>query len=135
MRQLDDLHAMLAEYRFSLANEASLHMQVFAAMRDQRLAFRHEVHLSATDRIDFVVDMMGVWRDVPPPLKEPWTTIGIEIKIGGSLAGLTRQAHRYLQFAEIGALLVVTSRSSHNRLPAEMNGKPVRVLHLLGSSF
>jgi hypothetical protein len=79
---------------------------------------RREVQLTQKDRIDFMVE-----------------GVGIEVKIKGSLAALTRQLHRYAQLDAIEALIVVTPVARLTRLPESLNGKPVLVCHLLGSAF
>lgn len=66
----------------------------------------------------------------------PSKRVAIEVKVDGSLADLTRQIHRYSESDEVGAILVVTTRSAHRMAAAQrMNGKPVAVLHLLQGAF
>lgn len=66
----------------------------------------------------------------------PSKRVAIEVKIDGSVAELTRQIHRYAGSDQIGAILVVTTRSSHRVLAQQrMNGKPVAVLYLVGGAF
>jgi hypothetical protein len=79
---------------------------------------RREVQLTPKDRIDFMVE-----------------SVGIEVKIKGSLAALTRQLHRYAQLDAIEALVVVTPVARLAQLPESLNGKPVLVCHLVGSAF
>jgi hypothetical protein len=79
---------------------------------------RREVQLTSRDRIDFMVE-----------------GVGIEVKIKGSLAALTRQLHRYAQLDAIEALVVVTPVARLAQLPESLNGKPVLVCHLAGSAF
>lgn len=54
----------------------------------------------------------------------------IEVKIDGSLSALTRQIVRYLAHHDVQGVIVVTSKSSHLGL-RDINGKPVRVAHLV----
>ena len=66
------------------------------------------------------------------------TGIGIEVKTndskgGASLSQVTRQLWRYAKLDSIKAIILVTSRSKHRDLPAEILGKPVFVVYL--SSF
>ena len=70
-----------------------------------------EAHLGPGDIIDFLVG-----------------SVGIEVKIDGSLSSITRQLHRYAQYERIGSLILMTTRMKHLRLPDEMNGKPLVVI-------
>lgn len=74
-----------------------------------------EARLSARDRIDFVIGDLGV-----------------EVKVDGSLAAVTRQLHRYAQVEELAGVLLVTTRAAHLAVPRELNGKPIVVARLLG---
>lgn len=56
--------------------------------------------------------------------------IGIEVKVKGSLAALTRQVFDYLHESDLDGMLVVTTRQSHRDLPSELAGRPV-VVHWL----
>lgn len=67
------------------------------------------------DRFDFFVDGHLV----------------VEVKIDGSLSALTRQIVRYLAHADVKGVIVITSKSSHLGLLRDINGKPVRVAHLV----
>ena len=66
------------------------------------------------DRFDFFLDRRLV----------------VEVKIDGSLSQLTRQIVRYLAHHDVEGVIVVTSKSSHLGL-RDINGKPVRVAHLV----
>jgi len=57
----------------------------------------------------------------------PDSGIAVEVKVKGTMADLERQAGRYLAYPEVRGLLVVTTRATHRELPAEIDGKPVRV--------
>lgn len=111
------LAAVLRGTRYDLTSEERLHEGLKARMQAAGLAFEHEVRLGPQDRIDFLLD----------------DGLGIEVKVDGSTSAVTRQIHRYTQHERISALLLVTARTRHAALPAEMNGKPVHVLVLLGS--
>ena len=85
-------------------------------MRAEGLTFRREVTRGA-DRIDFVVDR-----------------VGIECKVDGSVADVTRQLERYALWGELDELVVVTTKGKHLNLPRMLNGKPVRV-HIVRGMF
>ena len=61
--------------------------------------------------------------------------MGIEVKIQGSVSELGYQVLRYARHDDIRGVVIVTTKSVHLALPAEIEDKPVRVLHLLGSAF
>lgn len=61
--------------------------------------------------------------------------IAIEVKVGGGLAEVTRQLHRYAQHAQVSALVLVTTRALHLGVPRQLNGKPVDVVHVTGGAF
>lgn len=108
----------LSACRFRFTSEAELQNGIGRALTDARLLFAREVTLSEGDRIDFLVGRCGV-----------------EVKILGSAAEILRQLHRYAQSERVDSLVLVTSLMRHRTMPAEMNAKPVTVLHLLGSVF
>ncbi len=107
--QLVHIRNLLQLNRFRFASEAELQRGIGSVLQ-QRFEVEREVRLTKTDRIDFVIDR-----------------IGIEVKIGGSLGQVTSQLHRYAQCPELDAVLLVTTRAKHAAQPATMNGKPVRV--------
>lgn len=57
--------------------------------------------------------------------------VGIEVKIKGSAADVLRQLERYAKCEEITELVLVTTKSSHLRMPATLNGKPLTVIPFL----
>jgi len=112
---LEELIAAIDAHSFSFASEDELQRGLAEILPRST---RREVRLSPKDRVDFMVG-----------------AIGLEVKIKGSLAALTRQLHRYAQLDEIEALIVVTPLARLTRLPERLNGTPVRVCHLIGSAF
>lgn len=116
IERIRNLYTILAAHRYSWQTEDDLQLAI-----EELLAvttpYRREVRLSLSDRIDFLVDGLG-----------------IELKVGGSLAEVTRQLHRYAQSDLILGLILVTTRSRHRVLPCEINGKPLLV-HWLGGIF
>ena len=99
---------ILRTHRFRFTREAELQEAIFALLTAANIDFARECILTPTDRIDFLVGGLG-----------------IEVKIDGSLAALTRQAHRYTALPSIESLLVVTSRFRLTDLPPTLNGKRV----------
>lgn len=72
---------------------------------------RQEVQLSASDRVDFLVDGTA-----------------IECKVGGSQAAALRQLQRYAESDQVEDLLLVSTRRMHTGLPTTIRGKPLQVV-------
>lgn len=54
--------------------------------------------------------------------------VGVEVKIKGTAASISRQVRRYLDDPGVDGLVLVTSKPCS--LPSEINGKPVAVFDL-----
>jgi hypothetical protein len=106
----------LAGYRLPVSNEADMQRAIERAFSNDGMPHRREVTKGA-DRIDFVVGRVGV-----------------ECKVDGSVAEVTRQIERYALWAELDELLLVTTKGQHLNLPRVLNGKPVRV-HIVRGLF
>ena len=85
--------------------------------------FGREVPLDGHNRIDFLVEL------------NEKTAVGVEVKIGGSVAALTRQLERYAAFPVIDELLVITTKAQHHHIPHEIGGKPVVLCSLIGDAL
>lgn len=85
--------------------------------------YSRELRLDEHNRIDFLVELNEVSR------------VGIEVKIGGSLAALTRQLERYAAFPQIDQLLVITTKANHHHIPNVIGGKPVVLCSLIGDAL
>lgn len=105
--------AALGGLRFNFAAEADLQRGISERLVAAGLNVTAEVDLGDVGRIDFMVG-----------------DVGIEVKVDGSLSALTRQLHRYAQSDRVAALVVVTSLRRLCRLPAELNGKAIDVIHV-----
>lgn len=115
---LAEVAAILRRRRFNYANEAQLQEGIALVLHEEGIAFRREASLGPGDRPDFLLD----------------GGIVIEVKVGGGLPALTRQVHRYAQFPSVAAILVVTTKMQHRGIGTDaLAGKPVHVLHLVGS--
>ena len=111
------LATILAAHRFRFTSEADLQAGIARVLEAHNISYRREASLSAQDRPDFLVD-----------------GVVIEVKTQGSTAELTRQIHRYAQHEGVSEILVATTRMQHRAIGVDaINGKPVRVLHLMGS--
>ncbi|HKY40665.1 MAG TPA: hypothetical protein VJN18_32240 [Polyangiaceae bacterium] len=111
-----DLAAILRRYRLPVSNEAEMQGAVEKALQREAVPYRREV-VQGGDRIDFVV-----------------ARVGIELKVKGSVATVTRQLFRYARWEDLNELLVVTSVGQHLGLPRSLNGKPI-VVHVPRGRF
>lgn len=114
---IDQLVSALGKYRYLVGSEAELQNAVAIALKDAGVVFDRERGLGR-DRVDFFAQ-----------------GVAIELKIDGSLSDVTRQLHRYAQHPEVTAVLLVTTRMLHDRMPREMCGKRLRVLRVAGGTI
>jgi hypothetical protein len=94
--------------RFAPAPEASLQNAIALALGEAHIAFEREVELGPGSRIDFLVG-----------------SVGIEVKVDGSLSDVTRALHRYLSHERLSSVVLATTRFRHRSVPREMQGKEV----------
>ena len=105
--------------RFRYVDERELQDQIENdVLRPHGIAYAREVILSPKDRIDFLCG-----------------SVGIEVKIAGSIQAVQRQLWRYAAQDRITNLILVTTRAKHKDIPSEILGKRVRTVHLLNSIF
>jgi alkanesulfonate monooxygenase SsuD/methylene tetrahydromethanopterin reductase-like flavin-dependent oxidoreductase (luciferase family) len=112
---LDRLAAAIARYRLPVQDEAALQIAlalVFDGEGFEGLVER-EHDLGPIGRIDFYL---------------PAWSIGVEVKVEGSLSAVIRQLHRYAQSPAIAALVRVTTRARLGAVPEVLNSRPVRVV-------
>lgn len=64
-------------------------------------------------------------------LWHPAAGIALEVKISSSRADVIRQLTRYAHCPEVAGIILITTRARHHHLPAELNGKPTRLLTLI----
>jgi hypothetical protein len=107
--------ALIGACRYHYRDEDRLHAGIEQVLADGGVNATAEARLSGRDRIDFLAG-----------------PVGIEVKIAGSAADVTRQLRRYATHPEIGALVLVTTRARHRALPRQIGGKPLRVVFLSG---
>jgi hypothetical protein len=106
---------LLAGYRFDTSCEAILQAQIEKVFQDSGAPYQREVRLSARDRIDFMLD-----------------GIGVEVKIKGQAKEIFRQCQRYCTYDQITAIVLVTGRSMG--FPETIEGKPC-YYHNLGRNW
>jgi hypothetical protein len=103
--------AVIAAHRFGHATEAELQADVLTRAG---YSVKREARLSARNRIDLLVDR-----------------IGIEVKVDGSAGNVVRQLERYADSEALDALVLASSRRHHLAMPGSLNGKPVVVVSLV----
>lgn len=101
----------LGSRKFPLETEAVLQREIEEVIRRLLIPFHREYRLDADNRIDFLVQ-----------------NVGLEIKIKGSPMKIFRQCERYCTFPQIQALILVTGKSMG--FPAMINGKPSHIVPL-----
>lgn len=109
--------AVLRAASLRYGTERILQDGIDVALAEAGFEVHREVNLTIKDRVDFLV-----------------SSVGIEVKIGGTLNDAIRQLHRYAASERVGELLLVTSRMMLARVPSELDGKPVRAVYV-GSAF
>lgn len=111
----EQVAAVIKAARYRYADEAQLQEGIAAALAEAGIPAVREVPLTSADKIDLMAGR-----------------VGIEVKIGGQPAAVTRQLRRYAASPEVGELILVTTRVSHRSVPREIGGKPVHVVLLSG---
>lgn len=117
LAQVTHVIAQINRYRYRVGNEIALQDGLATALTQSNIAFEREVSLSERDRPDFVLE----------------NGLLIEVKIKGSFAQLLRQCARYAKHDCVKAILVAGTPFWIPTLPAEVSGKPLYHLRLIGS--
>lgn len=113
----DAVLEVIRAHRFHHATEDELQAGLAEALTAAGYRVEREARLSARDRIDLLVD-----------------AVGVEVKIAGIPRDVERQLARYAESDRVRELVLVTNRARH-RPPATMNGKPVAVASLIGAGL
>lgn len=108
----DDIAAALGAFTLLDTDEYALQDAIDLALRRVAVTPIREVRLTAADRIDLLVG-----------------TVGIEVKVAGSIAAVTRQLRRYATSGLITELVLVTTRVAHTAI--EDVGCPLHVVPLM----
>ncbi len=114
--QAEAICTLLRSYRFACTREAELQDAIERVLVDAGYPVVREKRLSRKDRPDFYVE-----------------GVAIEVKVDGSLTEVVRQLFRYADHPAVQALVLVTPRSSHTRVPSTICGKPTRLVHIIGA--
>lgn len=100
---------VISRLSFRAPNEAFLQGALAAALTEAGFSVHTEVALSRRDRIDLLVDR-----------------VGIEVKMKGSAASVAWQLQRYAASDLIDELVLVSTKAAHcGFLGREIGGKPL----------
>lgn len=91
--------ADIAPMRFLWSTEDDLQRGLAQALEGKGYVVEREVRLNSRDRIDLVVDR-----------------VGIEVKIAGAARDVERQLGRYLESDRIDELVLITAKAAHRRI-------------------
>ena len=120
MNATDSLDAVLAALRRVTIRpgrpEAVLQAAVADALRAAGIPATHEYVLGPRDRVDFLAAH----------------GIAIECKAAGRTPDVIAQVTRYAVHAVVTAVVLITTRLRHARLPRTVAGKPARLIVLHG---
>lgn len=108
---------LLTSFKLRWGSEATLHDSVEQVLLENEVQFEREVVLSQDDRIDFFLPVNG---------------IGIECKVDGSKAAVTRQLVRYAFNDRVSGLILITSKRSHIVDRAKILEKPFHQIWIAG---
>ena len=95
------------------ANEADLQARLAVELAALPVVVHREHRLDRASRLDFLVE-----------------GVAVEVKVGGTLAAVTRQLFRYADYPAVLGLLLVSTRYDHRRVPEVVLGKPCACLCL-----
>ena len=111
----EQIAAVIMANRYVYRDEKQLHDGIAAALTAHGHRVAREVALTNRDRIDLLVDR-----------------VGIEVKVDGQPAAVARQLQRYAHSNQLDALILVTNRARHTQLPNTLAGTPLVIASLLG---
>jgi hypothetical protein len=129
--------------RFRYSNEADLQRGLAQAFEADGLVFEREVEIGG-DGERFESSMTGMDLAIA---EAEWKLrrrgrdrvdflvgqcVAVEVKVDGSIGEVTRQLHRYAQSVRVLALVLISTKTRLDNLPAQLNGKPLRVAVLPG---
>ena len=93
---------------FRYRDERQLQAHLAQAFEQFGLQATREVIIDPRNRIDFAIGR-----------------IGVEVKVDGTLADIRRQLSRYAQTGQFDALVLITNRVGHTRLPPALGDVPL----------
>lgn len=108
-----EIAQLLGRYKVMPGTEDAMQRGVAEVLDQAGISFEREHRLGPRDRIDFFLTD---------------DQVGIECKIGGSLAEVTRQLQRYALTGQVRELVLLTSRSLHWSAPASLSDVDIHVV-------
>lgn len=112
--------AAIAAFIHRGTDEYRIQASVARVLTAAGIPFQTEFALSATDRVDFLVD----------------GCVAVEVKVRGSRISVLRQLQRYARNDRIsGVVLAATRRTLLAGLPKELHGKPLTGALLRGAGL
>lgn len=114
-----DVVAALSAATLTYTDEVSLHEDMSRVLSAADVDHTREVRLTPRDRIDFLTA----------------DGVGIEVKVAGSLAAVTRQMTRYAAHPDVRELVLVTTKANHHAIPRILGGVPVALYSLIGQGL
>ena len=115
----DEIVRTLDHAALVFVTEDDLQQQLAAALAAAGIDAAREVRLSdGRSRIDLLVGR-----------------VGIEVKTDGGRNDVVRQLTRYAHCPELDELVLVTTRTKHHHMPAEVAGKPLHLVSLIGAAL
>jgi molybdopterin-biosynthesis enzyme MoeA-like protein len=110
----DRIARLCQTLRFQGDRECELQDALEDIFRSASLKAKREMELTPQNRIDFLIER-----------------IGVEVKVDGSTMAVTRQLLRYAESDLIDQLLLVTTKAKHRAIRPMLGQKPVRVVWLM----
>lgn len=120
VRKLDLLVNVLLEFRVKFGTEAAMHEAIESILDYCQVPYVREHMFDKLNRIDFFLHEYG---------------IGIECKVDGGPSSVLSQLIRYADLPEVKAIVLVTSRHTHNFNETTLRDKPFRVVWVGGGGL
>lgn len=117
----------------TLAVMVALARQITTGQQPALYRDEYDLQTAIADRLGTIVDREHDLSDGRSrvDLWHPTAGIALEVKINSSRADVIRQLTRYAHCPEVAGIILITTRARHHHLPAELNGKPTRLLTLI----
>lgn len=115
---MEEILVALRAATFTYTDEISLHNEISDVLTAAGITHAREVVMGPRNRIDLLVGRTG-----------------IEVKIAGQVANVTRQLQRYAERDEIDSLILITTIAKHSTIPRTISGKPVHIHSLIGQGL
>lgn len=113
-QQIEAVADVLADIVFNGHQESELQIAIANRLHWASINYEREHRFTPRDRVDFFLAEGG---------------IAVECKVKGGSAEIIRQLDRYMAQECVRGILLVTTKMQHRAtMPAQLQGKPVKVL-------